>query len=456
MSILIRNGRLITAAEDYPADVFVAGERIAAIGAKLDADADRIIDASGKYVIPGGIDAHTHLDMPFSGTVTSDDFETGTRAAAFGGTTSILDFATQSRGMRLRDALDLWLEKGRRATLDYGLHMIVTDLSDSDAGLDAMVEAGVTSFKLFMAYPQTLMLDDAAIFRVLRWAAANGALVMLHAENGTVIDLLVREALEAGRTAPLYHALTRPAELEIEAVGRAIALAHMAGARLYVVHVSTAGALRSIDDAARRGARVFAETCPQYLLLSQADLNRPEFEGAKYVYSPPARETPHAEALWDGLHSGAVQVVATDHCPVLWADKLKGARENFTKIPNGGPGIENRMQLLFHYGVLAGRISLSRWVEVTSTGPARIFGLYPRKGCLAVGSDADLVIWNPDEEQTISATSHHMRVDYSLYEGFRVKGAAETVLSRGEVVVDRGDWYGHAGRGQFLERKISR
>jgi dihydropyrimidinase len=453
MSILIRNGRVITATEDYTADVVVEGERIAAIGPSLLTNADRVIDAGGRYVIPGGIDAHTHLDMPFSGTITSDDFETGTRAAAFGGTTSILDFAIQSRGMRLREALDLWLKKAERATLDYGLHMIVTDLPDSFTELDAIVAAGVTSFKLFMAYPQTLMLDDAAIFRVMSWAAASDALVMLHAENGTAIDLLVREALEGGRTKPLDHALTRPPEMEVEAVGRAIALAHMAGARLYIVHVSTAGALRSIGDAARRGVRVFAETCPQYLLLSQADLDRPGYEGAKYVYSPPARDPSHAEALWDGLHSGVVQVVATDHCPVMWADKRKGAREDFTKIPNGAPGIESRMQLLFHYGVLAGRISPSRWVELTSTDPARIFGLYPRKGCIAVGSDADLVIWNPDEEQTISATTHHMRVDYSLYEGFRVNGAAETVLSRGEIVVDRGAWRGCPGRGQFLKRK---
>jgi dihydropyrimidinase len=455
MSILIRNGRLITATEDSIADVLVEGERVAAVGANLNLPADRVIDATGKYLIPGGIDAHTHLDMPFCGITTSDNFETGTRAAAFGGTTSILDFATQARGMSLRASLDLWLEKGKRATLDFGLHMIVTNLPDPNLSeLDQMVQAGVTSFKLFMAYPDTLMLDDAAIFRVLRWAAGTGALVMVHAENGTVIDLLVREALEAGRKAPLQHALTRPTETEAEAVGRAISLAHMAGARLYIVHVSAAGALRRIGEAAWQGTRVYAETCPQYLLLTQSDLDRPEFEGAKYVYSPPARDTSDGEALWDGIRSGAVQVVATDHCPVLWADKLKGARQDFTKIPNGGPGIENRMQLLFHYGVLTGRLSLSRWVEVTSTAPARIFGLYPRKGCIAAGSDADLVIWNPDEEHIISATTHHMRVDYSLYEGFHVRGAAETVLSRGEIVVHRGHWHGRPGRGQFLKRKI--
>ncbi len=453
MSIIIRNGRIVTGERDFSADIRVEGEKIAAIGPGLDFQSGRVIDAAGKYVIPGGVDVHTHLDMPFSGTITSDDFETGTRAAAFGGTTCLIDFAIQSRGMRMRTALDAWVRKGQRAAIDFGLHMIVTDLPEEQlADMDDMVREGVSSFKLFMAYPGTLMADDATIHRALRRSVKNGSLVCVHAEDGFMIERLVEAALAAGNTAPAYHALTRPPAAESEAVSRAIALAQKAGAPLYIVHLSTADALDQVASARARGLPVFAETCPQYLLLSSENLDRPGFEGAKYVFSPPPREKRHQERLWQGLRQETLQAVSTDHCPVYLREKLESARRGFTFIPNGGPGIENRLQLLHHFGVNQGRISLHRWVALTSAEPARIFGLYPRKGAIEVGSDADIVIWDPNREHTISARTHHMRTDYSMYEGFRVKGNAETVLSRGEVVVDKEQWSGGPGRGRFLHR----
>jgi dihydropyrimidinase len=453
MSILIRNGRVITADLDLEADVYVDGETISAFGRSLDARADRVIDASGMYVIPGGVDVHTHLDMPFCGTVSSDDFATGTRAAAFGGTTCLIDFAIQARGTSMRAALDVWLRKGEKAVVDYGLHMIVTEAPASgQAELDEMVIQGVTSFKLFMAYPDTLMADDDTILRVLRRSTENGSLVCIHAENGTAIEARIREAIAAGNTAPIHHALTRPAAVETNAVQRAIALAQKAGAAVYIVHLSTADALEAVALARGRGLPVFAETCPQYLLLSIDDLRRPDFEGAKYVFSPPAREKRDQERLWLGLRERTLEVVATDHCPVFLEEKLAAARRDFTRIPNGGPGIENRLQLLFHFGVNLERISVQRWVELVATAPAKMFGLYPRKGTIAAGSDADIVVWNPGRELTISARTHHMRVDYSMYEGYQVKGNAETVLSRGEVIVENGMWIGRAGRGRFVKR----
>jgi len=455
VTTLIRNGTVVTAETTFAADVLVDGETIREVRAGIPATAaDGVIDAAGMLLLPGGIDVHTHLDMPFGGTVSSDDFETGTRAAAFGGTTTLIDFAIQPKGTRMRDALDTWWKKADgRAAIDYGLHMIVTDLAGAGLeDMDSLVAEGVASFKLFMAYPGVLLVDDATIFRALSQTGKNGALICMHAENGGVIDVIVRRALAEGKTAPIYHALTRPATAEAEAVHRAIALAEIAGAPVYIVHLSSEDALNQVREARDRGLAAFAETCPQYLLLSVEELARPGFEGAKYVFTPPLREKHHQAALWEGLKADHLQVVSTDHCPFCFNDQKSLGKDDFTKIPNGGPGIENRLQLLYHYGVNAGKLSLNRFVEVVSTTPARIFGLYPRKGTLAAGSDADIVIWDPQAEHLISAATHHMRVDYSMFEGWRVKGNARTVLSRGEVIVDRGQWLGRAGRGAYLKR----
>ena len=455
MNTLIRNGTVVTARETVQADVLIEGERISQVGPGLEqGSGGQAIDATGMYVMPGGIDVHTHLDMPLGAISSADDFETGTRAAAFGGTTSIVDFATQPRGTRMRDALDAWWKKAEgRAVIDYGLHMIVTDLANSGLeDMDGMVAEGVSSFKLFMAYPHTLMADDATIFKALSRTAQNGALVCMHAENGGVIDVLIAKALAEGHTAPVYHALTRPPRAEAEAVHRAIALAEIAGVPVYIAHLSSEDALDQVREARSRGVPAFAETCPHYLLLSIDELRRPDFEGAKYVLTPPLRPRHHLPKLWDGLKHDHLQVVSTDHCPFCFADQKTLGRDDFTKIPNGGPGIENRLQLIYHYGVNSGRISLNRFVEIVSTTPARIFGMYPRKGEIAAGSDADLVIWDPHAEYTISARTHHMRVDYSMFEGFQVRGNARTVLSRGEIVVDGGRSPGRRGRGRYLKR----
>jgi dihydropyrimidinase len=455
MNTLIRNGKVVTAHQTIAADVLIAGEVIQQVRPGIPTySATKVIDAAGMYVLPGGIDCHTHLDMPFGGTTSADDFLTGTRAAAFGGTTTIVDFAIQPRGTRMRDALDVWWKKAEgKACIDYGLHMIVTDLGACGLeDMDGMVDEGVASFKLFTAYPNSLMADDATIFKALSQTAQNGALVCIHAENGSVIDVIVARALAEGQTAPIYHALTRPPRTESEAVHRAIAMAEIAGVPVYIVHVSTEDALNEVRRARDRGVPAFAETCPQYLLLSIEELDRPDFEGAKYVFTPPLRPKHHLPKLWEGLRQDHLQVVSTDHCPFRFADQKILGKDDFTKIPNGGPGIENRLQLLYHYGVNQGQLSLNRFVEVTSTAPARIFGMYPRKGEIAAGSDADLVIWDPAALYTISATTHHMRVDYSLFEGYEVKGNARTVLSRGEVIVDAGQFLGKPGRGNYLKR----
>jgi dihydropyrimidinase len=455
MNTLIRNGTVVTAKDTRAADVLIEGEQIREVRAGIpENSAAKVIDATGMYVIPGGVDAHTHLDMPFGGTTSADDFETGTRAAAIGGTTSIVDFAIQARGTRMRDALDTWWKKAEgRAVIDYGLHMIVTDLGVCGLeDMDDMVREGVASFKLFMAYPNVLMVDDATIFKALSQTAKNGALICMHAENGSVIDVLIARALAEGKTAPVYHALTRPPRAEAEAVHRAIAMAEIAGAPVYIVHLSSEDALNQVREARDRGVPAFAETCPQYLLLSVEELARPNFEGAKYVFTPPLRPKEHQPKLWDGLKHDHLQVVSTDHCPFCFEDQKVLGKDDFTKIPNGGPGIENRLQLIYHHGVNSGQLSLNRFVEVTSTTPARIFGMYPRKGEIAPGSDADIVIWDPASLYTISAQTHHMRVDYSMFEGFHVRGNARTVLSRGEVIVDGGEFLGKAGRGQFLKR----
>jgi dihydropyrimidinase len=453
---VIRNGTVVTANETRAADVLIEGSRIKEVRSGISTEtADKIIDASGMYVIPGGIDAHTHLDMPFGGTTSSDDFETGTRAAAFGGTTSLVDFAIQARGTKMRDAFDVWRKKADgRACIDYGLHMIVTDLGTSGLeDMDELVSEGVASFKLFMAYPNVLMVDDATIFKALAQTEKNGALVCMHAENGSVIDVIIAKALAEGKTAPVYHALTRPTIAEAEAVHRAIAMAEIAGAPVYIVHLSSEDALNQVREARDRGVPAFAETCPQYLLLSIEELERPNFEGAKYVFTPPLRTKENLPKLWDGLKHDHLQVVSTDHCPFCFEDQKILGKGDFTKIPNGGPGIENRLQLIFHHGVNAGKLSMNRFVEITSTAPARIFGMYPQKGEIAPGSDADIVIWDPEALYTISSKTHHMRVDYSMFEGFQVKGNARTVISRGEVIVDGGEFLGKKGRGNYLRRQ---
>ena len=456
MAMLIKNGAVVTAEKTFTADILVEGETIREVRAGIAPQAvHTVVDATGMYVLPGGIDVHTHLDMPFGGTTSSDDFETGTRAAAVGGTTTLVDFAIQARGTKMRAALDTWWKKSEgKACIDYGFHMIVTDLADAGLeDMDDLVREGVASFKLFMAYPNVLMVDDATIFRALRQTAKNGALICMHAENGSAIDVIVRQALAEGKTAPIYHALTRPTRAEAEAVHRSIALAEMAGAPVYIVHLSSEDALNQVREARDRGLPAFAETCPQYLLLSIED-NMPNksFEDAKYVFTPPLREKKNQPKLWDGLKHDHLQVVSTDHCPFCFADQKQLGIHDFTKIPNGGPGVENRLQLIHHYGVNSGKLTLNRFVELVATSPARIFGMYPKKGVLAAGSDADIVVWDPNAEHTISAKTHNMRVDYSMFEGFRVTGNARQVFSRGELIVENGKFLGKPGRGRYLRR----
>lgn len=459
---LIQNGTIVNADATLRADLLIDGTTIKEISPSIPASAaDTVVDASGLLVLPGGIDAHTHLDMPFGGTTSADDFLTGTRAAAIGGTTTIVDFAIQARGTKMRTALDIWWKKAEgKACIDYGLHMIVTDLPDAGLeDMDSLVREGVSSFKLFMAYPGVLMVDDATIFKAMRQTANNGALICMHAENGSVIDVIVQKALAEGKTAPIHHALTRPTVAEAEAVHRAIAMAEIAGVPVYIVHLSSEDALNQVREARDRGLPAFAETCPQYLLLSIEDNMLGEdgkdkgWDGAKYVFTPPLRERRNQPSLWDGLKKDNLQVVSTDHCPFCFADQKILGKSDFTKIPNGGPGIENRLQLLHHHGVGLGRLSINRFVELVSTAPARIFGMYPQKGVLAVGSDADLVLWDEHADHTISAATHHMRVDYSMFEGFRVRGNARDVYSRGELIVSQGQFIGKPGRGQYLRRQ---
>src|SRR6201996_758965 len=424
-TVLIQNGTVVNADSTVRADVLISGGTIKEVRPNIPPNsANTIVDATGLLLLPGGIDAHTHLDMPFGGTTSADDFLTGTRAAAIGGTTTIVDFAIQARGTKMRTALDTWWKKADgEACIDYGLHMIVTDLGTSGLeDMDDMVREGVASFKLFMAYPNVLMVDDATIFKALQQTSKNGALICMHAENGSVIDVIVQQTLAEGKTAPVYHALTRPTIAEAEAVQRAIAMAEIAGTPVYIVHLSSEDALNQVREARDRGLPAFAETCPQYLLLSLEDqMPGKSFEEAKYVFTPPLREKKNQPKLWDGLKHDHLQVVSTDHCPFCFADQKVLGKDDFTKIPNGGPGIENRLQLIHHYGVGQGKLSLNRFVEITSTAPARIFGIYPKKGTIAPGSDADIVVWDPAAEHTISAATHKMRCDFSMFEGYKVK-----------------------------------
>src|SRR3984885_1816952 len=452
---IIANGRVVTATDTFTGDIAITKGKIEAIGQTLPREnAGKIIDAAGRYVFPGGIDVHTHLDMPFGGTTSADDFETGTRAAAFGGTTCLIDFAIQYKGQTLRTAFDTWMQKASaRAVADYSFHCIITDLGDAQLEeMNALVREGVTSFKLFMAYPGVFMLDDGSIFKTFQATAKNGGLVCMHAENGNAIDVIVQQALAEGKRAPKYHALTRPTTAEAEATSRAIALAEMAGCPVYIVHLSCNEALEKVREARDRGLPAYAETCPQYLYLSLDNMNGPGFDAAKYVFTPPLREKWHQEKLWQGLTHDTLQVVSTDHCPFCFKEQKELGKDDFTKIPTGGPGIENRLSLIYSGGVNGGRFSPNRFVQLVSAAPAKLFGLFARKGTIAVGSDADIVIFDPDEEQVISAKTHHMRVDYSMFEGIKVKGIPKIVLSRGRVVIENGKFTGKPGSGEFIRR----
>jgi dihydropyrimidinase len=456
VSLLIKNGRIVTAVDDYYADVFIEGERIALIGENLDVAADTVIDAAGKLVIPGGIDPHTHFDMPFGGTNSADDFETGTRAAAFGGTTTVVDFAMQTKGRSTLEGLDTWHAKAEGKTaIDYAFHMIVTDMPDERLNeMSRLADEGVTSYKLFMAYPGVLYSDDATIYRAMRKAGEDGTMICMHAENGIVIDEIIKGALKEGKTAPRWHAHTRPTRMEAEGCHRAIAIAEVAGVPVYIVHLSSSDALEEVKRARNRGVHAFAETCPQYLFLDDSYYDQPDFEGAKYVMTPALREKWNQDHLWRGLAFGDLHAVATDHCPFCFNGQKELGRDDFTKIPNGAPGVENRMALMYT-GVRSGRITMNKFVELTSTNAAKTFGMFPRKGTIAVGSDADIVVFDPERRETISVNNpntHHMRVDYNTYEGFQVTGFPDTVVSRGKVVVQNNQYLGRAGDGRFIKR----
>jgi dihydropyrimidinase len=456
MSVLIKGGRIVTAADDYVGDIFIEGERVTLIGESLDMRADKVIDASGKYVIPGAIDPHTHMEMPFGGTVSCDDFTSGTISAAFGGTTSHVDFCLQEPGQSLPDALATWHEKIERAkpVIDVGFHLAVTDLEEG-GNLEDLAKApdeGVTSYKLFMAYKGAIMVDDETLFKTMQVASETGALVMVHAENGDAIDVLVKQALAEGKTEPKWHAATRPPITEGEATNRAIQLARIAGCPLYVVHVSCKEAIDPIALARTNDWQAWGETCTQYLFIDETALDQPNFEGAKYVYTPPPRPQENQEHLWHALATDVLSVVSTDHCPFNWDGQKTLGKDDFSKIPNGGPGIENRLHMLHHFGVRQRRLSMNRFVELVSTNPARFFGMYPRKGTIAVGSDADIVVFDPEKRVTLSAETHHSNIDYNLFEGTEVSGAPEVVLVRGRVIVENDELVGKPGDGKFVKR----
>jgi dihydropyrimidinase len=462
MRTLIKDGTIVTASDTFVSDVWIEGDKIVGLthpsqrGGALTPPPPT--HPPGRYILPGGIDCHTHMDLPFGGTMSSDDFDTGTVAAAHGGTTTIVDFAIQQKGSSMRAGLDTWHAKAQgKAAIDYGFHMIMTEANPAALeDMAAMVREGVTSFKMFMAYPGVFLVDDQQIFRAMLRAGELGALITMHAEIGLPIDVLVQRAIAAGRTAPIYHALTRPEAAEATGTERAIALAEMAGVPVYMVHLSAQRALERVMEARDRGLPTYAETCPQYLFCSEDDLRGDpdnEWKGAGYVCTPPLRPKHHHDHLWRGLRNYDLQVVATDHCPFCMKDQKELGRGDFSKIPNGMPGVETRLHLLWE-GVVAGKISLNRFVEITSTAPAKIFGLYGKKGTLAVGADADIVVWDPRREKVLGKDTLHMRVDYSPFEGRKVPASPSHVLSRGDLIVQNDQWVGKTkqGRGQFLRR----
>ena len=462
MRTLIKNGLVVTAEGSFEADVLVADGTIEAVtrraagaveSALAGLVADETIDATGKYVVPGGIDGHTHFELPFGGTFAKDTFETGTKAAAHGGTTTIIDFAVQPKGHALREGLDVWMAKAEgHAVLDYAFHMIMSDVNDASlVEMDQLVAEGVPDFKLFTAYPGVFFSPDDHIFRAMKQTEKNGGLILMHAENGPVIDVIAADLVANGTTDPIGHGLARHPGLEGEATNRCIRLAEAAGAPVYFVHLSSRDALEAVSAARHRGSPVWAETCPQYLLLSLDDLGN-GFEGAKYVCSPPLRPKDHWVDLWRGLLRDDLQLVGTDHCPFDFEGQKELGRGDFRKIPNGLPAVEDRVDLLHHFGVVEGRMTRERWVEIMATNPAKIFGMYPQKGTIAVGSDADILVYDPNRKRTISAATHHMDVDYSLFEGWEIQGAPDLVMSRGTVLVRDNAWVGPEGHGRFLKR----
>ena len=464
MTTLIKGGTVVTATGADPAEVLIDGERIEAVlrpGSAIAAAAEQgaeVIDATGRLVVPGGVDVHTHMELPFGGTYASDTFETGTRAAAWGGTTTILDFAVQKYGENVRECLDAWMAKAEgNCAIDYGFHMIIGGVdNDSLKEMDLLVNEGITSFKLFMAYPGVFLADDGQILRAMQQAAGSGGLIMMHAENGLAIDVLAEQAFERGETSPVTHGYVRRKELESEATHRAIQLAKVGAAPLYIVHLSAKEALEQVALARDAGMNVFAETCPQYLHFSlEEHLGRPGFEGAAYVCSTPIRSRAegHQNELWKGLRTNDLAVVSTDHCPFCMKEQKELGLGDFRAIPNGIGGVEHRMDMIYQ-GVVTGEIGLPRWVELCATTPARMMGLYPRKGVVAPGSDADIVIYDPNKQWTISVDNHHMNIDHSAYEGIQVTGHVDTVLSRGRKIIDDGQYLGRVGDGQYLRRGL--
>ena len=465
MTTLIKGGTVVSATGADPAEVLIDGEQIAAVlrpGSDIAVSAEQgaeVVDATGRLVVPGGVDVHTHMELPFGPTFASDTFETGTRAAAWGGTTTILDFAVQRYGENVRESLDAWMAKAEgNCAVDYGFHMIIGGVdNDSLKEMDVLVDEGITSFKLFMAYPGVLLADDGQILRAMQQAAGNGGLIMMHAENGLAIDVLAAQAFERGETSPVNHGYVRRKELESEATHRAIQLARVGAAPLYIVHLSASEALEQVALARDAGMNVFAETCPQYLHFSlEEHLGRPGFEGAAYVCSTPLRSRAegHQDDLWKGLRTNDLAVVSTDHCPFCMKEQKELGLNDFRAIPNGIGGVEQRMDMIYQ-GVVTGEISLARWVELCATTPARMMGLYPRKGVIAAGSDADVVIYDPAERWTISVDNHHMNMDHSAYEGVEVTGHVDTVFSRGRKLIDDGQYLGRKGDGQYLRRSLS-
>jgi dihydropyrimidinase len=453
MTTLIKNGRIITACDDYVADVFIDGETVKMIGAALGIRADKTIDAAGKLVIPGALDPHVHMELPFGGTVSSDNFETGTRAAAFGGTTTIIDFAIQYKGKTFAQTLDDWHAKAEgKCAIDYGFHLAITEYEPRHAPeFKKVIDSGVTTFKLFLAYPGVFMVDDQTMFRVMRSAGEAGGLTLVHAENGDAITELIKNLLAQGRVEPKYHAQSRPPTMQADGIARAVRVAEVAKAPVFIVHVSCEAGMMELVRSRDAGNPAYGETCTQYLFLDESCYDKPDFEGAKYVFTPPLVGKENIEPLWKGLKLGYLQEVSTDHCPFNFKGQKELGRGDFTKIPNGGPGVEDRLSLVYD-GAMKRGFSLNKWVEICSTASAKMFGMFPKKGTIAVGSDADIVIFNPDTERTLSAATHHMNCDYSLFEGWRIKGNPETVLSRGKVIVENGQYKGKAGDGRFLRR----